>query len=171
MSFDHLNKLLTLVANFGVVAGIFFLAIEVRQNQEMLERDEQARQMERDLRIADFTAFAVNSYGQIREWNVEDPELAAPWNKGRLGENLSPSDQSRFNSMCGERIWSDVLMWERSQILGRQSWVAAVVAGLREDLETYPGIRKCWANQQKGIKRWGYEGFVATVNAGDIDSQ
>ncbi len=39
MKLDNVNKWLTLVANFGVVAGIIFLAIEVRQNQELLERD------------------------------------------------------------------------------------------------------------------------------------
>jgi len=39
MKLDNANKWLTLVANFGVVAGIIFLAIEVRQNQELLERD------------------------------------------------------------------------------------------------------------------------------------
>ena len=39
MKLDNVNKWLTLVANFGVVAWIIFLAIEVRQNQELLERD------------------------------------------------------------------------------------------------------------------------------------
>ena len=39
MKLDNVNKWLTLVANFSVVAGIIFLAIEVRQNQELLERD------------------------------------------------------------------------------------------------------------------------------------
>jgi hypothetical protein len=37
MNLDNLNKWLTLLANLGVMAGVIFLAIEVRQNQGMLE--------------------------------------------------------------------------------------------------------------------------------------
>ncbi|MEQ9007390.1 MAG: hypothetical protein RLP12_05865 [Ekhidna sp.] len=37
MQFDKLNQLLTLIANLGVIAGILFLAIEVRQNTAMMQ--------------------------------------------------------------------------------------------------------------------------------------
>ena len=41
MDSDRLNKWLTLAANIGVIAGIVFLALELRQNNELL--DSQAR--------------------------------------------------------------------------------------------------------------------------------
>jgi len=37
MKLDDINKWLMLVANFGVIAGIFFLGIEVQQNNELME--------------------------------------------------------------------------------------------------------------------------------------
>jgi hypothetical protein len=36
MNSDHVNRLLTLGANIGVIAGIAFLALEIRQNSELL---------------------------------------------------------------------------------------------------------------------------------------
>ena len=36
MSMDKLNRSLTLLANIGVIAGIVFLAVEIRQNTEMI---------------------------------------------------------------------------------------------------------------------------------------
>ena len=166
MDFDKANKLLTLIANFGVVAGIFFLAVEVRQNQEMLERDEQARQIEREMRISEFSDFAVSRYGRIRDWTVQDPELSVIWTKGLAGEALDPVDQSRFFSMCADRLWSEVLMWERSQILDRQVWQKAVVSALRDDLQTSAGFRRCWGVRQSTLTLWGWGEFVEEVNAG-----
>jgi ATP phosphoribosyltransferase regulatory subunit HisZ len=38
MNMEKLNHWLTLVANFGVIAGVVFLAYELRQNNELLEQ-------------------------------------------------------------------------------------------------------------------------------------
>jgi hypothetical protein len=35
MEFDRLNKWLTLIANFGVIAGIVFLALEIQQSNRI----------------------------------------------------------------------------------------------------------------------------------------
>ena len=42
MNLDNLNKWLTLVANLGVLAGIFFLAYEIRQNTDSLQSQTRA---------------------------------------------------------------------------------------------------------------------------------
>lgn len=42
MSFDKVNRLLTLFANLAVVAGILFLAWEIRQNNSLVELERQA---------------------------------------------------------------------------------------------------------------------------------
>ena len=39
MDTEKLNSLLTLLANLGVLVGIFFLAIELRQNNELMEAE------------------------------------------------------------------------------------------------------------------------------------
>ena len=38
MNVDKFNSWLTLLANVGVLAGIVFLALEIKQNTQMLER-------------------------------------------------------------------------------------------------------------------------------------
>ena len=39
MNIDSINKWLTLVANFGVIVGIIFLAVEVNQNNQLMEAE------------------------------------------------------------------------------------------------------------------------------------
>ena len=55
MNIDSTNKWLTLVANFGVVAGIIFLGIEVRQNQVILQDTYRLNRVE--ARMADVDTF------------------------------------------------------------------------------------------------------------------
>lgn len=84
MSIDNLNKWLTLVANIGVVAGIIFLAIELRQNSKSTELQAAQSYMsishELDFRI------------------VDDPSLIALFLK-------SPEDRTAEDSFRMER-WS-----------------------------------------------------------------
>ena len=42
MKFDKANSWLTLIANIGVIAGILFLAFEIRQNNELLAQQSRA---------------------------------------------------------------------------------------------------------------------------------
>ena len=51
MNMDSVNKWLTLAANFGVIAGILFLAIELNQNNELLEAE--AREARYEFRSRD----------------------------------------------------------------------------------------------------------------------
>jgi hypothetical protein len=41
LDFDRLNKWLTLGANLGVLVGIILLVMEIRQNQEIIEFDQE----------------------------------------------------------------------------------------------------------------------------------
>jgi hypothetical protein len=45
MDVDKVNRWLTLLANVGVIAGIVFLALEVHQNNELLEADARYNRM------------------------------------------------------------------------------------------------------------------------------
>jgi hypothetical protein len=71
---DRLNRWLTLIANIAVVAGIIFLGLELRQNNELLK----------------FEAGSV--YFQNRVWgankSLENPEFARMIFKARNGEEL-----------------------------------------------------------------------------------
>jgi len=73
MDTDRLNRWLTLVANLGVIAGIVFLAIEIRQNTATQEL-----QMRMD-RISGL----MDPY-------FESPELVEVWAKVKAVDGLEP---------------------------------------------------------------------------------
>ena len=53
MNIDSINKWLTLTANIGVLAGIIFLGLEIRQNSEALLAGSRQDLLEADLVILD----------------------------------------------------------------------------------------------------------------------
>ena len=89
MNLDNANKWLSVIANFGVVAGIIFLGIEVRQNQELLERDYALARL--DSASLDLSRHAAN-----RSFRIQSREVAQLWLDGIAGNELDPVDQSRF---------------------------------------------------------------------------
>jgi len=60
MKFEQLNTWLSLFANLGVLAGIFFLAIEIQQNTETSKF--QALQANRNARIEYFSGMRDSEY-------------------------------------------------------------------------------------------------------------
>ena len=72
------GQLVGILANLGVIAGIVFLAIELRQNNELLEAE--ARSTRLGIRLDDYLA------------PVNDQDLAAAILRRRAGEALSEYD-------------------------------------------------------------------------------
>ena len=72
MDSDRLNKWLSLAANFGVLAGIIFLAVEIRQNSDL------ARMQFADDRIDTWQQGELAVFGDsvatVWEKSVQDPE-------------------------------------------------------------------------------------------------
>jgi hypothetical protein len=79
---DKLNRWLTLGANLGVVVGLVFLAIEIRQNNENLATDVRA------------TAF----FGMAETWSMvaENPELSGAIVKDMEDGELTPSEENQL---------------------------------------------------------------------------
>jgi len=73
---DKLNKWLALIANFGVVAGIIFLAVEMRQNQITLEQNQTLMKLEYELQVAGSQLALADSAGEFRSLIAGDKELA-----------------------------------------------------------------------------------------------
>jgi len=80
-----LGQTITILANIGVIAGIVFLALELKQNNELLEAE--ARQALVDRRI---------SLAQLVASNNELADVVA---KARAGEDLSPGEQRRLYAL------------------------------------------------------------------------
>jgi len=94
MKFDEINNWLTLAANIGVIAGIVFLAYELRQNNENLEA--QARNTIKENRSLMNRAIA------------HDPAFAQILLKARSGGELTPVEQIQLDSW----FRSNLANWE-----------------------------------------------------------
>ena len=104
MDTDRLNRWLSLVANVSVVAGIIFLGLELRQNNELLRFE------------------AASIYFENRVWGVnkslENPEFARMIFKARNDDELDDFETYQVRSYY-RRIFLG-LNWEFSQsIAGR----------------------------------------------------
>jgi len=77
MSMDNLNKWLTLAANFGVIAGILFLAFEIRQNTRTM----QAAAIQESTNIAREQLYFLagdSEMARIERLGDEDPSQLTP---------------------------------------------------------------------------------------------
>ena len=157
MDFDRLNRWMTLAANVGVLAGIVFLAFEIRQN-------ERAVTLDYELALLDSASLDVSRFAEQRAIRLQSRELTTVWLDGREGKELDEIDQARFESMCFEAVWSDALMHDRSVALGRHTSADQTVRSRRALIDRFPGFRRCWDGTSENLKAWGYTSFVDLVN-------
>ena len=157
MKRGKLNEWLTLLANFGVVTGIVFLVIEVRQNQAAIEESNlinrvQARSMEID-QFNDFRAFVSQS-----------DELSRIWVVGSAGDPLDDVERARFEMLCLSNVWISVGAYERSLMLDRTSIAEGTVRIRAEMLAESPGFRDCWNKVvRQSVLEYGMGEYVDAV--------
>ena len=85
MNFDNWNQPLTLLANLGVVAGLIFVALEVRTNTASNN-------------IAIEQNYAAN-WMIINSTIAANADLAALLQKGLTGEELDPAESRQFRHL------------------------------------------------------------------------
>jgi len=96
----ELGQTISILANLGVVAGIVFLAIELRQNNDQLAAQITINQHQ--IRTADIGRFA------------QDPRLAALILKARKGDDLSEVEREQLYWISAGRF----LNWQLNYQLG-----------------------------------------------------
>jgi hypothetical protein len=159
MKKGKLNEWLTLLANFGVVTGIVFLVIEVRQNQAAIEESNlinrvQARSMEID-QFNDFRAFVSQS-----------EELSRIWVEGIAGQPLDTVERARFEMLCLSNVWISVGAYERSLLLDRPGIADGTVRIRAEMLAESPGFRDCWNKVvRQSVLEYGMGEYVDAVES------
>jgi len=79
MKISDYNDGLSLLANIGVIAGIFFLAFELQQNTN-IARANAYQQLNQDLAV-------------VREWLVSDPVLDELYRKYQIGQSRELDEQ------------------------------------------------------------------------------
>jgi hypothetical protein len=157
MDIDKLNKWLTLVANFGVVAGIFFLAIEIRQNQTAIEESNR-------INVVESRRAEINQYNEWRALVIADDNPRI-WLAGRAGQELSPSDQLIFRQLCVTQFWLGLVLYESSVALGRTHMANGAVSMRVQQIRQFPGYKTCWDGVKPSMQYYGESDFVDLVDA------
>lgn len=143
MNFDQLNRWLTLVANIGVIAGIVFLAYELRQNNELMAAEYRATS------LAQRTTFMEKG---------TDPGIAELFVRISQGERLLPADLGRV-----ELIYEWFLeMWEWTydeSVYGVTELPDEnELPQWRESYRNFPGLDQYWQEKKKfappGFRQW-----------------
>ena len=161
MNIDNVNKWLTLLANFGVVAGIIFLGIEVRQNQVILEDTYRLNRVE--ARMAD-----VDTFNDLRALWLQDEELTRIWIDGKAGKELTVIENARFENLCTSDLWTFLKIFERSFALGDMTTAGASAKMVRQTINKNPGVERCWQGVRQAMLIYGADRFVVAVDNGEL---
>lgn len=159
MSLDSLNRWLTLLANIGVIAGIVFLAIEVRQNQLMLEESNRLNRVM--ARVED-----VDTFNSWRGQWVQSNELSRIYSEGNAGLRLTEIEAVRYSNLCTSELWTHLKLFERALALKDEEAATKSIAIVAEYmLPANPGLRQCWGEVKVGMLAYGSDEFVSRVDA------
>ena len=133
----ELDKAFSILANVGVIVGIVFLVIELRQNNELIAQD--AR---------------LNRASMVKEtWRtlVDHPGLVGLLIKDRNNEPLTEREELLLNA-----FWMDTFLavqWQYQEQLGE-----TMLPAMRRNATSYGSLRRTW--QGGGISRGaGKDGF------------
>ena len=137
MDKDNLNKWLTLTANLAVVAGIVFLAFELKQNNELLEAE--IRASRRDVRAADFLL------------PLEHPQYANALIKKHGGEPLSEYESLILDRAIATTLYNYQYVFTEYS-LGRiaentlplSQWRTDFDGDVSSSLGYWPDLREYW---------------------------
>jgi hypothetical protein len=155
MNMEKTNHWLALLANLGVIAGVVFLAFEIRQNNELLVQDSRYSMLENQ-----------------KDWKFflnGDPEIARLIYGSQTSELNEIEKFRRFDILSGLLLtwqWE----WEQSQsgLIGDSK---LPVEGFHA-LWNYQNIQAEWA-ELRPILKPGFAGFLEdnVVNLPQADSQ
>jgi len=127
---DRLNRWLTLGANIGVLIGIIFLAVELRQNNENLAVQQRA---------VNYTSVA-DSWARVSE----HPQLSELISKDFGGETLSAAETVQLQA-----FWTGIhlgLQWAYEELPDDQ--FQRTLTFNRDDYAASPTYRSAWKSRR-----------------------
>ena len=119
-----LRQTIGILANVGVIAGIVFLGLELRQNNELIAAEAEFNRL----------SLVTDSYGVV----AESSELPALFVKDRNGEELTEEEFFRIESH-----WMRVLHtmhWRYRELPDDTTWIE----GHRRNFAEYSTLRRTW---------------------------
>jgi len=135
-----LGQTLNTLANVGVIAGIIFLAYELNQNNEFLELEAKATQVQ----------IKLDAWGQI----ASDPALVAVMIKDRNEEALTPTEEMQLNA-----YWMGYFLrreWQFENVAERSNQQKTSFLRL---YQAYGSMRRAWDGASGGAVSAGKDNF------------
>jgi hypothetical protein len=136
-----LGQTITILANVGVITGIVFLAVELNQNNALLESEARATRV------------------QIRSdaWNrlAQSPEIVALLVKDRGGEALSEEEELRLNAYWMTSLF--INQWQHEELTASTEWIIP----LARNFAAYGSLRRTWQGTGIGSRSAGKDNFSA----------
>jgi hypothetical protein len=139
MNKPDLGQAMTVLANFGVLVGIVFLVVELRQNNELMRMEASATLSES----------VQEGWGRI----ASDPELVEMLIKDRSGGPLSEAEELRLGAWWMGYLYR--LEWQHTYFPES----GARADGLRRIHEAYPSFRKTWSGPNPSARASGKDNF------------
>ncbi len=137
MDTDRLNHRLTLAANIGVIVGIVFLVLELRQNTQMTMAQSR-QQMARDTT-------------DLLTMNLNDPVFVDVVDRGMAGDELTRIEERQFQYRSVAFIWHwQNLVYQHRIGLYDDDEFELQIAIARQDIGNFPGFKKLWCD----TKQW-----------------
>jgi hypothetical protein len=153
----NLGQASQVLANIGVMLGIVFLAIEIRQNQATLEE-------QNTLTTLSARDAAQENNGRFRVLLLENPELLQVWQKAENDESLDEHEMQQFRLLCSQNADTQLTSFNRFSALGKVQEVEVLVELIARNVVTSERIAECWGAHTTGFSARGYSSFVNAVD-------
>ncbi|MEZ4417187.1 MAG: hypothetical protein R3E10_15645 [Gemmatimonadota bacterium] len=133
------SEAMHLLANLGVIAGLAFLGVELRQNNDLMEMEARAT----------LTENLQDGWYQISS----DPGLVELFLKDRSGQELTEAEEFRLNA-----YWMGVLLrreWQYEHFPDAETGVA----GMKRLFAAYGSLRRAWGGSDSASRQAGRDNF------------
>jgi len=134
--------LMGILANLGVIAGIVFLGIELRQNNALMKS--QARATMTQLATAVWTTL------------IEQPDIAVLLLKDRRGEELSDEDELRLDAVFIRGLYFSQYQFEEDP----ERFAITNAESLRGLFSAYGSLRRMWSGDREASAAAGKRQFI-----------
>jgi hypothetical protein len=154
-----LGQTITILANIGVIAGIVFLALEVRQNQQTLERGNA-------MNLVAVQNASQEQYSSFRALLLDNDELFSVWQRGLADEELIELEQAKFLELCTDQIFRMATDYRTWDALDRPLEAQNAVIVVRSLIARSKNYDACWERVRPAAERSGYFGFIEGIDEG-----
>ena len=160
MNWEAIVAIVEVVGLLAIVISLIYVAVQVRQNSQLLERTIQSvRTQTYQYLVEDF-----NFYRQL----LMDREVAELYIRGLADfKSLAPAERVQFNMVASTYVWT---AWYFYEVNRNEGLVENLNSRLYVDMFKHPGFREWFADYRSTVEG-GYGEFLSKVmaNSGDAD--